>query len=359
MNNYALYYPTIEFSDYEWLWNAALLWDRIYRIVPSGYQPKDCENVRVLAEQGEIGIAIQPDKYVAKVAEEFIEKLQSEQWTAAALDYDVPEEYGRLHKDKVGMKLREMIIAKGGGTKHEDWLYVPSDFEALYMTYLANHIARTNRLQMLSDSVPAWTGSTYFRYDGDVQDYPQDEYIQQLAILVLRDFLPENVMAIPPEAITRFRKKYGDERRNFVQTIQRSAETLAACEDPAVVNDRIEDLKREIESSLVEYRKTVETLKITGWTGIKSLSFPIVTKVAAEISGTDLDPGTLLVVSSLGIGLGLVSGLADWRQKRKKLKRESDYSYLLHLSREWKGRSLYDKDYNYFLCRKMEEFIND
>src|SRR6266576_3973995 len=37
--NYALYYPTIEFQDYAWLWSASLLWDRIYRIVPKGYEP--------------------------------------------------------------------------------------------------------------------------------------------------------------------------------------------------------------------------------------------------------------------------------------------------------------------------------
>ncbi len=39
--------------------------------------------------------------------------------------------------------------------------------------------------------------------------------------------------------------------------------------------------------------------------------------------------------------------------------KESDYSYLLHLDREWQGRALYNKGYNYFLCRQMEEFIND
>lgn len=83
------------------------------------------------------------------------------------------------------------------------------------------------------------------------------------------------------------------------------------------------------------------------------------TKVAAQIAGKELDPSTLLVVSTLGIGLGLVTGLADYRQKRKKVEQESDYSYLLHLGREWKGRARYGKDYNYFLYREMEEFIND
>lgn len=359
MHNYALYYPTIEFNDFEWLWNASLLWDRIYRIVPDGYEPEDCENVRILAQNGEIGIPIRPEEYAPNVAAEFISNVKKGVWNAAAIENDIPAEYAQLHAGKVDVTLREMIIAKGAGTAHADWLDVPTEFAALYMTYLANHIADKNKLQLLSDNTAAWTGSTYFRFDGDVQDYPQDEYVQQLGVLVLRDFLPENITAIPPESILHFREKYGDERRRLLGALQKSAADLSGCTDPKVVRDRIEDMKKEIEASIKDYRKAVETLHITGWTGIKSLSFPVVTKVAAEFTGEVLNSRTLMVVSALGIAVGLVSGLADYRQKLKKVEKESDYSYLLHLSREWKGQAMYGNDYNYFLCRKLEEFIND
>ena len=44
MSNSILYYPTIEFrhEDYQWLWNAALFADKIYRIVPPGYELESC-----------------------------------------------------------------------------------------------------------------------------------------------------------------------------------------------------------------------------------------------------------------------------------------------------------------------------
>jgi hypothetical protein len=140
-HNYALYYPTIEFQDYHWLWSAALLWDRIYRIVPSTYEPEEAENVKVLCEAGEIGIPIHPDEYAKDIAGEFISKLESKDWHAAALEFDVPEEYARLHRDKVDIKLRELIVAKGKGTAHDEWFHVPTQFEALYMTYLAKTIS--------------------------------------------------------------------------------------------------------------------------------------------------------------------------------------------------------------------------
>lgn len=359
MHDYALYYPTIEFRDFEWLWNASLLWDRIYRIVPDGYEPDDCNNVRILAEGGEIGAPIRPEEHARHVAKDFVKKIEQGRWDAAAVDRDIPDEYARLHKGKVDVALRQMIIAKGAGARCEDWLYVPTEFGALYMTYLANHIARANKLQLLSDSAAAWTGSTYFRFDGDIQDLPDERHVQQLAVLVLRDFLPEDVTSITPGSILRFREKYKHERRRFLGALRKSAAELSGCTDASVVRDRIEDMKKEIEASLKDYRKAVATLGITAWTGIKSLSFPVVTKVAAQITGKELDPSTLLVISALGIAIGLVSGLADYRQKRKRIEQESDYSYLLHLHREWKGCARYGNDYNYFLCREMEEFIND
>lgn len=357
-HNYALYYPTIEFVDYEWLWSAALLWDRIYRIVPSSYEPADPDNVKVLVEAGEIGIPIRPDAYTRQVADEFIDRLESGEWTAAALG-EVPPEYARLHRDKVDVRLRELIIAKGSDAARSEWFHVSREFEAHYLTYLANHVADMNGLQLLSDSSIAWTGSTYFRYDGAVEDYPDERSAQQLAILVVRDFLPENVRDITPNSLLRFREQYRGERERFLLAIRKSAEMLANCEDKGVVRDRLEDIKKDIESALRDYRQSLRALNVVSMAGMKSVTFPVVTKVASEIAGKDLDTTTLMVVSALGVAVGLVSGLLDFKQKRRALEKESDYSYLLHLDREWKGQARHGHDYNYWLCREMEEFLND
>ena len=359
MANYALYYPTIEFQNYSWLWSASLLWDRIYRIVPESYEPDDPENVQILTETGEIGIPIHPDAYTKDIAEEFLSKIESGEWQAAALEFDIPEAYARLHQDKVDVELRNMIIGKGQAAAHDGWLYVPTEFEALYMTYLSEKISRKNNLQLLSDSAAAWTGSTFFKYDGEIEDYPLDERTQQLATLVIRDFIPQNILEIRPHELIKFREKYRDERQRFLSAIRNAAKVISDCDNETVYKDRLEDLKKDIESALSDYRGSMQALNVAGWTGIKSLSFPVVTKVATAIAGKELDVSTLLIVSALGIGLGLVSGFSDWKQKRRKLDKDSDYSYLMHLKRNWTGCAMYNHDYNYFLCREMEEFIND
>jgi len=359
MNNYALYYPTIEFTDYQWLWSAALLWDRIYRIVPAGYQPFDPPNVLSLMETGEIGIPIHPDEYAPDIAKKFIGKLKSGKWDAAALSDDIPDEYKRLHKDKVDVVLREMIIAKGRGDKKGEWLDVPTDFAAHYMTYLANAIAEKNGLQMLSDSTPAWTGATYFKFNGGVEDCPYDEYSHQLATLVVKDFLPDNILSIQAADILSFRKKYRSERQRFLLSMQSCAKDLSDCKDEHIFQDIIHDKKKDIELALKDFRGSLSALNAVTLTGLKSLTFPVCTKIASVIGGKNLDPSTLMIISCGGAALGLVSGLSDWNQKRKKLLKECDYSYLIHMRRHWKGVAMYENDYNYYLSRVMEEFIND
>jgi hypothetical protein len=48
MSKDILYYPTIEFqvNDYPWLWMASILWDKVYRIVPDGYDLHEPRNIR-------------------------------------------------------------------------------------------------------------------------------------------------------------------------------------------------------------------------------------------------------------------------------------------------------------------------
>lgn len=357
--NYALYYPSIEFQNYSWLWSAALLWDRIYRIVPAGFTPDEPDNVRALTEAGEIGIPIHPDSYVERVAEEFLSKVRSGRWPAAALNFNVDKAYAKLHSDKVDVQLRKMLIAKGTAVERNEWLHVPTEFETLYMTYLARRVSVQAKLQLVSDCEAAWTGSTYFRYDGRIEELPSQDLTHQLATLVVRDFIPENILEIRPDALVKFREKYSGERQEFMEAVRNAAQELANCEDEGVYRDRIHDLKKGIEKSLHEYKKSMRTLKVAAWTGMGSLLFPVTTNVATLIAGKGLGTTTLEIISEVGIGLGLVSGLVQFRQKKRLLEGESDWSYLLHMHHNWKGCARYGNDYNYLLCRNMEEFIND
>ncbi|MGB7745717.1 MAG: hypothetical protein WBN75_00305 [Verrucomicrobiia bacterium] len=348
----ALYYPSIEFADPRWLWASSLVWDRIYRIVPKDYTAQDSDNVKRLCESGEIGAAIHPDQYAKDVSDQFLIKLRSSHWNAAALDMDVDVEYTRLHEDKVDVQLRKLIIAQGSGK----WLHVPTEFAAHYMTYLAKYVSEKNGLNLVTDAAPAWTGATYFKYDGMVEDWPREEFPLVLAALVVRDFVPTNILNITPAALLSFREKYRDERRRFVGAVQSSAKALANCHDAKLVRDVFEDMKRDIAASMEDYKRSMDILKVETWTGMKTIIFPATTGVISKY--IPLDPTQLAILNATGLAMGVVSGLATMKQKGKRLSEEYDYSYLVNLQREW--QTCYrGEDWNYFLCRQMEEFIND
>jgi len=134
---------------------------------------------------------------------------------------------------------------------------------------------------------------------------------------------------------------------------------MSESRDPGVYLDRMNDVKQEVEKSLRDLRRSLEALSVGEMTGMKILTVPVFTQVAKAIGGADLSPATLCVMSALGLGVGLVSGILNYRDKARKLEGACDYSYLLHMGREWKGRARNGSDYNYALCRDLEEFIND
>jgi len=47
-----LYYPTIEIHDDAWLKSALCIWERVYRIVPVGYKPRDSIAVQKAVDAG-------------------------------------------------------------------------------------------------------------------------------------------------------------------------------------------------------------------------------------------------------------------------------------------------------------------
>jgi len=224
------------------------------------------------------------------------------------------------------------------------------------MTYLARHISQEADLNLVTDVAAAWTGATYFSFDGQVEDFPHEELPNVLAAMLVRDFVPTNLMNLTPKMLLEFRSKRRDERHRFISAVRNAASVFANCHDEKVALDMYEDLKKDVSESLEDYRASMDILKVDGWTGLKTLVFPVATSVLGKV--ISLDPTQLTILSATGFAMGAVSGLAAIKQKGKRLARECDYSYLLHMQRTW-NKCYRGSDWNYYLCRQMEEFIND
>jgi len=363
MSKNVLYYPTIEFStrDYEWLWRASLLWDKVYRIVPEGYILNEPKNIREICSTGEIGIPLSPKKYSEKASQEFIDKLDNRGWQAAALEFDTSdieksEIYTRLHKEKVDVSLRNLMLLADETFEDDDWLYVSKEMSNHYMIYLATEMAKSNDLSLNTHNPDVWTASTFFLHDGKVQeglflgeDY-EEESKAALAPVLINNIFPDNILDLSPSAIIEFREKRKDERRQFNDKFDKFCYRLSKAEDPQILTQIWNDEKKEVEYALAEYKKSMDILKAVKWAGYLSSAITIATDA---LGYTSLDSSNVLKgITSAGIGLGLVTGFLE----KKITPVSSPYSYLCE------ARSLIPskfEDYNYSLYRKVEEFIND
>lgn len=362
MSKDILYYPNIEFdvTDYEWLWRAALLWDRVYRIVPDGYDLNEPKNIQEICSTGEIGISLCPRRYSDSASKKFVRKLGNRDWQATALEFQTDDietykQYTRLHKEKVDVSLRNLILLNLEAIEDGDWLYVPKQIAEHYMIYLATEIAKSNNLSLNTHNPDVWTTSTFFVYDGKVQEgfFPGSDHVVSskaaLAPVIINSIFPENILDITPSQIIEFRSKRKDERKRFQQAFDLFCNKLSQATDPKIFNQIWEDEKKEIEYALTEYKKSMDILKVIRWGGCINLLITIGTDI---LGYTDFGTNVIRKISSAGIGIGLLTGALE----KKNEPAPTPYSYLSEACSLVPNRF---KDYNYLLCRKMEGFIND
>ncbi|WP_221028902.1 DUF6236 family protein [Actomonas aquatica] len=355
--NSALYYPTIEFQDYRWLWTASLVWDKIYRIEPEDFRAAEPDNVRILCEEGDIGIPLRPGRYAQDVAGEFMDGVNSRKWDAAAFDASsLRDEYARLHHEKIDVQIRKMLISTGRAASHEQWLYVPDDFAALYMTYLATRMAEKNDLQAISDTNVAWTAHTYFSNEGIDTECVPDEYEQTLAALLIGNYVPENITDISPKQILAFRKRYPDERRNFMRAVKGAAAQLANCSDPTVIQDVVQTVQGDVGRATKDFQRSMEVLGAKTFTGFKTMSFPMATAALATFAPITF--GQSVVIGATGFAIGALASFATRSLEADRLSKSHEYSYLVHANKAFPKAA--DRiDLPRRLYRDLHEFIND
>lgn len=362
MKKSILYYPTIEFQfkDFQWLWISALLWDKVYRIVPDGYQLQEPRNIQELCSTGEIGIALSPNRYSKDASSKFIENLDCGVWQAAALEFNHDDiekynSYCKLNKNKVDVTLQNLMLLDKKALEDEEWLYVSREMANHYMIFLATEIAQKNNLSLCTDNTDVWTASTFFLNSEIVQDsvYNGEQYFEKseavLAPVFFNEIYPTNLLSIPASKILEFREKRKDEREMFHNEIDNFVNQLAAASDPKILEQIMNDEKAKVEYALTEYKKSMDIMKVVKWGGyITSL----VTLSTDVLGYTAFNSNVIQGLTTAGIGIGLLTGLIE--NKFKPI--STPYSYLSSIN---SLSAEYFNDFNDNLYRKMEEFIND
>ena len=348
--NAAIYYPSINFKDKNWVLGASLLWDKIYRIVPEGIECKDHPALKPLIETGDIGAVLRP-QYTEEVSDKVLAEIEGSRASAFTLSDD--EDYTRIHSEKLDVKLRTILDEYCH--KEQNWYGVPTNFSTHYMCCLAYTMAEKNNLHVISDNSGAWTSESWFRYDGNIEIYNDRDCIDSiLSVFSIPEISPYNFSTCSSEKIIKLRDKYKDERFLFMNKIVDVYKNFSKIQNADIANDYIRQEKDEFNRAVKDYKKIISENFNNRLLGSFSVLIPIST-AALPLFCNNFLPN--YVVQYLSFGGAVLAGICYLRQKKNSKTKNESISYLFSLQNEWKNLSTQDHDNRFFY--DMKEFIDD
>lgn len=349
----ALYYPWIEIRDEHWLRTACLYWDKICTIVPSSIErPYESrvskelldagilEPLRVNSDSPEIR-AVEPDLATYLDSQEAGTLLQQGALARPKPQYDVDaynrvRHLSRLHPDKASEAMRREFVGVDG------WLHLDSEFTHFYMTLLATRLAQNRGLGLLTSSSSADQLANSARR-GNLAYGPLVEQMRETGRMprpmiegTMVDLLlggPIVGRAVSIKKLVEFRRKHADELGRLrselgklassvpegtsIQGIRQHVRDVVANEVLPAVNDLRAALKGNLAKNLSE--------------GLLKASFLSAAPTSALVVGGLAVPTAL----ALGAGISLVATGVMMATERDRIKRESAFSYILSIERQF------------------------
>lgn len=360
MQDSALYYPHINFDNQALIKSMSMFYDKIYRIVPNDYTPEDSFELQAILEDQKIGRPIDPLKYNESVSKEFIENVNI--WNAAGL---IPEDdedeliLDRIHGDKADYAVKN-LFHNLGYKESDNWFHIPQGLASNYMLFLSKYIAEKNNLQLITPDSNAFTATTYFRVDGEIDEglLPYDIHsmynYNPFAIysFVINNLTPENISEIPAHKIIEFREQRKDEIENFRNTINSLHHELQVLDDELVIADKINSKIEDLKKAQDDYQKSADMIKTTGWRGFWFMGVPAAVGMGAVFTSL---PALSAAAAVGGMALSGLYNISATKEKLEELKNKKSISYLINLN----GLSYQKQNMNNKLYEKMHEYVND
>lgn len=350
MNKSVLYYPNIEIGDDAFLKSSLLLWDEVYRIVPSTYIPSDSRQVRIAADNGLLNaITLESADFLA-ISSEFKKFLKKLPFRPAGLDGSRTD---RLHKEKIDSQLYPALESLASNVDPEGFLELPSDLSRGYMMYLAKAVSGRRNLATITDDRYAWTISPYYRERANFGEKLYDLEAPALhASLIFADLLPAHIENIDMKDIVKFIEKRKDERENMRTTLIQFANELSSCQSPSHVLQLRSKFIKQLDRAKKDFKSSMDFLNEDDTHALFTFGIPVSATIFGAL-GLAGDPFDILKISA-SLFIGGIAAYADYRKVKFANRRESDISYLVDLDKEFLNRNAIPR-----YDRIFEEFVND
>ncbi len=369
--SFGLYYPFIHFKDDNWLKLSAVYFDKMYRIVPSGYKTEDSDTVRDL---GDFVDVVRPewarpafgetfsqfiDEYHARLVERY-GVAQADQWSVKPQNMVPPTAGGSsgidprlsyIYFEKMKPELRDRFLKSGLARfdpGDDRWMGMHPMLAQVFMTALADQLAGERQLEPMTDETLdhlAISGLTPERLaqlllgNVDLVDNgPTERELEQaFAFLALQTVLPKNIAQVSAKKIVKVREQLAGERGKFqaaAVAFARQNASLREISDGRAVQDH---LKSEFDKTIApELQKLKDALRgndidvVLGAMNVKvELPALMTTGLAAlGLAAAAINP---VAAGLAGVALLVTKGLRDRRKGRQTLLSGSPVSYLFRV----------------------------
>jgi hypothetical protein len=350
----ALYYPTIDIHNEDWLKNAILFWDEINTIVPVSIDdPYQTDTTQYLSSEGILKpLHVNPDnvfidelttdvlKYFRTTEGHILLTNSKDRRTTLRKNKLHLNEKSlfEIHPDKLPYEIQKLLkhsIAENG------WFRVNSNFSFFYMTLLANKICEKKSIALLTDNNLTSDLNDIVRLDNRLNlegnDYDfyksmkNEKHINMaqglLTNLVIKSINISKSTSL--EDIIIFKKKNKNELGKFrINVAELTKDIQNADFTFEQMKQQIEDIYND--KFLPAYNDLKKALESAGvkWTTDNFL------KVSFFSTSTTAIPMTLLGLSLpqallSGAGVSIVSSLVSYNIGKKKMLRKNPYTYLL------------------------------
>lgn len=344
----ALYYPTIDIRDEEWLKNAYLFWDGISTIAPASLQGNAYHNntTQYLEDEGFLKlIKVSPDTPAVRDMVKVVKRYAQTEEGMAYLNERLPEDvYSNpyddersefyLHHEKLPFEVQQLIADKIGD---DGWARVSENFANFYMTLLANKIARQKSMALLTseknhDSLSACLSIDTYRRPFTAAH----SNAESLGRCMLTRMIIEGIRLDPLTSFERlqdFKRGHEEELRNF----RNGLEEMAKMEVPPDIT--IEGLEQKVKDIyqnkfLLDYKNLQDALQ--GF-GIHFLIGGTATLAFSDISTCFNDAiAGLPHPTQLMIGAGALFAYKGYQtvKENQEAKRRHRMAYVLSIERE-------------------------
>ncbi len=339
----ALYYPSIDISNEEWLKTAYLFWEEIDTIVPESLAGRSYNNysTQYLADEGFLRpLIVRPDSALVNGLVDIVKRYASTEEGMTCLGQmtpincnpysDVRSEF-YLHKEKLPYVVQELVADRIGD---DGWVRVSNNFADYYMTLLANTIANKHSYALLTDSREMSSLSSRFKedYGGRIffsSGLSSERTIQRMLVSMIID-------GIKIDPLTSFEdlRLFKDSHRDELKRFRSGLDEMTNISVPEGISlEGMERLIKEVYENKVvlaieDLKFSLKGAHINFAQELSSISYSGITTTLLDMTTNLSAPVTL----SIGAGVYFVMRCLATYHGKAEIRKKNSMSYLLSIN---------------------------